>query len=244
VSARYDTIGRGYSAHRRTDPRFERRIHSALGDAATVVNVGAGTGSYEPDDRMVVAVEPSSEMLRQRTAGAAPAVQGAAEHLPLRDGAFDVALAVLTVHHWHDLRAGCAELRRVAERAVVLSFEPIVGRDFWLLEYVPEIGPLDATAPSVAEVVDALGGVTAIETLPVPHDCADGFLGGYWRRPDAYLDPAVRAGMSGFTLLAPDAVERGIARLRADLETGRWRRRHADLLARDELDLGYRLLVG
>ena len=243
MTARYDTIGRGYAAHRRSDPRFERAIHAALGDATSVVNVGAGTGSYEPRDRSVVAVEPSSEMVAQRAPDAAPVVRGVAEALPFVDATFDAALAVLTMHHWSDLRAGCAELRRVAGRSVVLGFEPIVGQDFWLLDYVPEIGVLDATAPSVAEVVDALGGVAEIAPVLVSHDCEDGFLGAYWRRPERYLDPTVRAGMSGFTLLDPSVVEPGIERLRRDLESGEWQQRHADVLARDETDLGYRLLV-
>lgn len=247
MTARYDTIGRGYARHRRADPRFERRIHGAIFDGparvTTVVNVGAGTGSYEPREVAVVAVEPSAEMVAQRAPGSAPVVRGGAEHLPFPDRSFDVALAVLTVHHWTDLDAGCAELRRVAGRAVVLAFEPIVGHDFWLLDYVPEIGPLDATAPSIVDVAAALGGVTRIEPLPVPHDCDDGFLGAYWRRPEVYLDRATRAGMSGFARLDQRVVDRGIERLRTDLDAGVWHERHADLLELQEVDLGYRLLV-
>ncbi len=244
MATRYDSIGRGYALHRRPDPRFERRIFDAIGDAASVVNVGAGTGSYEPRDRVVVAVEPSIEMVSQRPRGAAPVVRGFAERLPIARAAFDVASAILTVHHWTDLEAGCRELRRVADRVVVLAFEPIVAHDFWLLDYVPEIGPLDAAAPAIPSVVEALGGVGRIETVPVPHDCEDGVMGAYWRRPERYLDPEVRAGMSGLARLDPRHVERGIARLRADLDDGAWERRHAELLALDELDLGYRLLIG
>jgi len=219
-------------------------ISSAPRPGRSVVNVGAGAGSYEPHGLPVIAVEPSAEMVAQRPAGSAPVVRAVAEQLPIADGAFGVALAVLTVHHWTDLAAGCAELRRVAARVVVLTFEPIASHDFWLLDYIPEIGPLDSSAPSVAEVIEALGDVEAVETVPVPHDCRDGFLGAFWRRPDRYLDPATRAGISGLARLDPLVVERGIDRLRADLESGAWSERHADLLDRDEIDLGYRLLVG
>ena len=241
----YDTIGRGYTGQRRADPRVAAAIRVALGDARRVVNVGAGSGSYEPPDLSVLAVEPSREMIRQRPAGAAPAVQGVAERLPLADGSVDAALAVLTVHHWADRAAGLAELARVARRrVVVLTWDPARGDAFWLTaEYLPEIVALDAGRfPSLGDFERALGPIDA-RVLPVPDDCVDGFLGAYWRRPEAYLDPGVRGAMSGFAQLAPGRADAGLARLAEDLGSGRWESRFGHLRARGEADLGYRLIV-
>jgi len=239
--ALYDRIGRDYRARRREDPRIARRIHAALGDAASVVNVGAGTGSYEPRDRRVVAAEPSRVMLEQRAADAAPAVRASATRLPFRDVSFDASLAVLTIHHWPDLARGLHELRRIARhRVVILSFDPDF-HTFWLADYFPEIREIDrAQLPPLAEIRRQLGHV-AISDVPVPHDCADGFLGAYWRRPQAYLDPDVRSGISTFSKLRQ--LEPGLAALRADLASGAWQRRYGHLLALNELDVGYRLLV-
>jgi hypothetical protein len=242
--ALYDRIGDGYARTRQPDPRIAAALETALGDAVTVVNVGAGTGSYEPAGRRVTAVEPSAEMIAQRAAAAAPAVQGRAERLPFPDRSFDAATAILTVHHWEDVEAGLAELRRVAARVVVLTADPDQFERFWLVaEYLPGIGALDrAKFLPVARMRELLGGA-AVMPVPIPHDCADGFLGAYWRRPEAYLDPDVRAGMSSFRLLDRDEVEAGLSRLADDLRGGAWHRRHGDLLDRDELDLGYRLLM-
>jgi SAM-dependent methyltransferase len=239
--ALYDTIGRHYAAQRREDPRIARRIFDALGDAASVVNVGAGTGSYEPRDRRVVAVEPSRVMLAQRAAGAAPAVRASATQLPFPDAGFDAALAVLTLHHWPDLARGLRELRRVARhRVVILSFDPGF-HTFWLADYFPEIREIDREQlPPLAEIRRQLGSVEISDVL-VPHDCADGFLGAWWRRPHAYLDPGVRSGISTFSKLRQ--LEPGLAALRADLASGAWQQRYGHLLALDELDVGYRLLV-
>ena len=228
MTAVYDTIGRGYAGQRRADPRLAAAIRSALGNARSVVNVGAGGGSYEPSDLSVLAVEPSREMIRQRPIGAAPAVQ-----------------AVLTVHHWDDRAAGLAELARVARRRVViLTWDPARGDSFWLTaEYLPEIVAFDAGRfPSLGELERALGPLDA-RALPVPHDCVDGFLGAYWRRPEAYLDPDVRRAMSGFIQLSPGPADAGLARLAEDLGSGRWESRFGHLRARDEADLGYRLIV-
>lgn len=244
--ATYETIGVGYRSNRVADPRLERRIHAALGDARTVLNVGAGAGSYEPVDRAVVAVEPSPVMLAQRPAGSAPAVRGLAEALPVASDAFDAALAVLTVHHWSDPAAGLAELRRVARRQVVFQFDLEVSRAMWLAEYVPEAWALEAErTPPVDDVVGALGGPgrVRVEVLPVPRDCTDGFGAAYWRRPEAYLDPAIRAGISSLAQLDDGLAGAGLARLRGDLESGAWHDRHADLLGLDEYDGGYRLIV-
>jgi SAM-dependent methyltransferase len=242
MTAHYDRIGTTYARTRREDPRIAARIESALGDAASVVNVGAGTGSYEPPDRDVVAVEPSATMIAQRPPGAAPYVQGSAESLPFGDGAFDAAMAVLTVHHWRDQVAGLAELRRVArDRVVVFTWDPSYANTHWLVaEYLAGVVDRDVGRFWTPGAVAAAMGGARIEPVPIPHDCQDGFLGAFWRRPEAYLDPEVRAGMSVFHI--PGA-EDGLARLAADLESGAWARRHAGLLARDELDLGYRLLI-
>jgi SAM-dependent methyltransferase len=214
----------------------------ALGGARTVVNVGAGTGSYEPADRAVVAVEPSGVMLAQRPAGAAPAVRAVAEHLPLGDGVADAALAVLTVHHWSDWWAGLAELRRVAARQVIVTFDPGVSADQWVIrDYVPEIADLDAGRVPYAAMVDALG--AEVSVLPVGRAFPDGLLGAFWCRPEAYLDPVVRSRMSGFAQVDPAAVDRGMARLAEDLRTGEWARRNAGLDTLDEYDAGFRLLV-
>jgi SAM-dependent methyltransferase len=244
MAARYDGIGRTYTATRQTEPRIAARIWAALGDARTVVNVGAGTGSYEPHDRDVTAVEPSAVMIAQRAPDAAPAVQASAEALPFADASFDAAMAVLTLHHWDDWRAGCAELLRVARgRVAVLSWDPSYRRRFWLgPEYFDHLVDPDAEGfPSLAEQAAALD--AEVEVVPVPWDCRDGFFSAFWRRPEAYLDPAVRAGISTLAGREPELAE-GLRRLRADIESGAWARRHADLLELDELDLGYRLLVG
>ena len=238
----YERIGAGYTRHRRSDPRIVAQLDRALGDAHTVVNVGAGAGSYEPTGRHVVAVEPSPVMLAQRRARGAPAVRAVAEALPVADQAVDAALAVLTIHHWSDLDAGLAELRRVAHRQVILHFEP--GFAFWLPdEYLAELRVFESDrVPTPANVAAELGGAH-VEVVPVPSDCVDGFFAAYWRRPAAYLDPAVRASISFFAQLDAAAIEPGLARLRADLASGVWAARHADLLERDELDAGYRLIV-
>jgi SAM-dependent methyltransferase len=237
----YDRIGIGYRGLRREEPRIAEQIRAALAGCASVVNVGAGAGSYEPRDRRVVAVEPSLVMIRQRPVEAAPVVRGSATSLPFRDGSFDAALAVLTIHHWGDVGRGLAELRRVARRRVViLTFDTSVG-GFWLTDYFPEILQIDAeTMPAMAEVRRHLGPVTVTE-VPVPHDCIDGFLGAYWRRPEAYLSPHVRSAISVFARV--HALDAGVAALQADLESGAWHRRYGHLLGRAELDLGYRLVV-
>jgi SAM-dependent methyltransferase len=227
---------------RRADPRIAEQIVRAVGTGTTVVNVGAGAGSYEPPGT-VVAVEPSAVMIAQRPRAAAPCVQASAEALPFEDGAFDVALAVLTIHHWSGLPAGIAELRRIARRQVILTFDCDRTADFWLVrDYLPESVALDRRRLPPLDHITALLGGAHVETVPVPHDCTDGFFGAYWRRPQAYLDPAVRAGISNFALLG-DAAAQGLERLAADIASGQWARTNAGLLELGELDLGYRLLV-
>jgi SAM-dependent methyltransferase len=249
---RYDTIGLGYVAHRKVEPRWEALIHEQLGDGRVVVNVGAGTGNYEPADRLVLAVDPSSVMLQQRASGAAPGVRASGSALPLPSGCADVAMAILTLHHWDDWAAGLAELCRVAPRRIVLTMDFDMHSRFWFLQdYVPEVG--EATRglePGFARVATALGGGERgggnadVIPLLVPRDMHDGVLGAYWCRPEAYLDPAVRANCSGLALADPAVIARGVAALEADLASGEWERRHADLADLPALDLGYRLVVG
>ncbi len=241
MSHLYDRIGQGYTAVRREDPTIAAAVHAALGDARTVVNVGAGAGSYEPRDRDVIAVEPSPVMLAQRPVGAAPAVQASAETLPFADGSFDAAMAILSDHHWPDRAAGLRELRRVARRrAVVFQCDLEAQWGFWLLR--DYLKPHWEGAMTMTELAGHLG-AQRIEPVPIPHDCRDGFFSAYWRRPQAYLDPRVRDGISVFQLMPPGEVDAAIERLRADLESGAWARRNADILEREAMDYGYRVVI-
>ena len=241
IPAAYDTIGIDYADLRKPDPRIAARLWRALGDAVTVLNVGAGAGSYEPAGREVTALEPSREMIRQRSTTAAPAIQGEAEALPFPDRSFDAAMAVLTVHHWSNKARGLREMRRVSRGPVVLlTFDP-AHRDNWLLDYFPGLTSLDdRQMPPLSEYERHLGPV-AISPVPVPHDCSDGFLYAYWRRPAAYLDPRVRSGMSSFWALP--GIEEGLERLACDLDSGEWVRCYGAQLELGELDAGYRLVV-
>ena len=241
VAALYDTIGLDYRRYRRPEPRIAQAIEDALGDARRVVNVGAGAGSYEPPDRQVIAVEPSIVMIRQRARDAAPVVQASAMALPFRDAAFDAAMAILTVHHWSAWERGLQELRRVAGgRIVIVTWDPSHA-GFWLTDYFP--GTLSADRkifPSLTELGRVLGAVSVTE-LRIPHDCSDGVLGAYWRRPETYLDAGVRAAISTFSKLGD--VSGPLARLRQDLKSGDWQRRYGRVLDLSELDLGYRVLI-
>jgi SAM-dependent methyltransferase len=236
---KYDQIGVGYARHRHTDPRWMAPIVAALDGASTIVNVGAGTGNYEPP-AVCLAVEPSSEMINQRPAGSAPVVRGVAEQLPVRH--VDATLAVLTVHHWSDWRAGLAELRRVSDRQVVLAYDTAFHAEFWLVrDYLPEIAGLEASrpsAPAIAEELDA----SSITVLPLPWDFADAVFPAYWRRPERYLDHASRPG-SALAETEPAAVDRAMLALRADLESGAWARRNSEVLAAEEYDAGFRLIT-
>ncbi|MHB8245066.1 MAG: class I SAM-dependent methyltransferase [Acidimicrobiales bacterium] len=239
----YDRIGIDYVRQRQPDPRWQATLNHVLGSAKTVVNIGAGTGSYEPDDRYVVAVEPSNMMIGQRPAGAAPVLRASAEKLPIADRQFDVAMALVTIHHWRDWSAGLHEMLRVANRIVVLHFDPVVHGAFWLVrDYLPEMKALWCEVPTPQEVAGVLGSAAAIKELLVPWDCVDGFLPAFWRRPDAYLEPVLQQSMSGIQLLDPDVVSRGVEELRSDLNDGTWRRRNAALLDSDVLDAGWRLI--
>jgi SAM-dependent methyltransferase len=245
TTERYDRIGGTYTVTRRPDPRLAAAILPALGDAESVVNVGAGTGSYEPTDRAVIAVEPSSAMIAKRPSDAAPVVQGHAEALPLATNQVDAAMAVSTIHHWRDPHRGLRELRRVARRRVViLLWDAALAGSFWLTDqYLPEIERWTiAHLPTIAKIERELGPLE-VRPLPTPRDCTDGFLRAYWARPEAYLDPAVRGNISQFNLLPDFSIRPGLEQLDRDLQSGGWDRRHGHLRALEELDLGYRLII-
>lgn len=242
MAALYDDIGRTYSARRQSDPRIAAAIESALEGCSTILNVGAGTGSYEPQSCKVIALEPSLTMIAQRAVGAFPVVQGRAEAMPFAEGSFDAVLGILTVHHWKDRDKGFAECSRVARsRVVFLTSDFDVCARFWLFDYFPELLQADRHLfPGLSIYRDAFG---AIETIPVPvpEDCRDGFLGAFWKRPSAYLDPIVRDGISTFSKIGN--VDSNLRRLAQDLESGEWNRRYSFLKNQGSLDIGYRLVI-
>ena len=238
----YDTIGAAYTVTRRTEPRIAAQVWAALGDAQTVLNVGAGTGSYEPPGRDVTAVEPSAVMRAQRPAGAAPCVAATAESLPFEDQSFDAAMAFATIDHWQDPIAGLREMRRVARRVVVFTKDFSDPDLFWLnRDYLPEFADLLIGRPSLTDLARVIG--ARAEPVLIPWDCADGFYEAYWRRPAAYLDEHVRRGMSIWARVGPDAEQRTVRSLRDDLASGRWAERNRDLVGLEAAELGLRLLV-
>jgi SAM-dependent methyltransferase len=240
----YETHGVGYAGRRRADPRIAAAILEALGDARSVLNVGAGAASYEPDDRWVLAVEPSATMRAQRPADAAPALGCGAESLPLDDASVDAAMACVTIHHWRDRAAGLAELRRVARGPIVVFTFELDALIPWQLDYFAE--PLALERPrfgTVEEVAAELGGATRIETIPTPADCTDGFFEAFWNRPEAILDPTVRASQSIWQLVEPGVEERIAARLAADLESGRWDEEHGALRGQQSYAGSLRLVI-
>lgn len=238
----YDTIGIDYARYRRPDPRIEAILTEAVGSARSALNVGAGTGSYEPSGLDLVAVEPSAEMARQRPPFSAPVLRAVAEDLPFRDRSFDAVIAILTLHHWSDWRRGLREMRRVArDRIVVLTWDP-EHPGFWLTEqYFPEILSVDRRfMPTITAISQVLGPLE-VRHVPIPRDCTDGFLGAYWSRPENYLDAGVRQAISTFAKISD--VEAGVQRLAADLRSGAWQNQNGKLLTLSELDLGYRILI-
>jgi SAM-dependent methyltransferase len=241
----YDRMGIGYAEVRRADPRIAAAIHGALGDARVVLNVGAGAGSYEPRDREVIAVEPSPVMIAQRPPGAAPAIQGVAEALPLEDESVDATMGVFTMHHWQDVERGLAEVLRVTrKRLAFVTLDLDVTAEMWLCrDYLPEIVEHDLCVFPTTRRLEAILPGMRMDAIPVPSDCTDGFCVALWSRPEAHLDPAVRRASSIWHQLPEAAVADGLGRLRADLESGEWDRRHGELRTRAELDIGLRLLT-
>jgi SAM-dependent methyltransferase len=247
TTARYESIGHGYARLRREDPRFRARILEALGDARSVVNIGAGAGSYEPRDRYVLAIEPSDVMAAQRARDAAPAIRASAGLLPLRDAAVDAAMAILSLHHWDAQRElGVREMRRVArDKVVILTFDPRVCGAMWLMaEYLPEVAALDhAIFPLPEQIASWLGGSVSIDVVPIPRDTPDWMLGSFWAHPERVLDADARAVTSGFARMPVPVVERVVAALSGDLADGSWDARHGALRSLDAYDVGLRLIV-
>lgn len=239
----YETIGRQYNSRRRPDPRIASAIRSALGDANSVCNIGAGTGSYEPEDISVTAVEPSETMISQRISRAG-VVRAKAENLPFSENEFDTAMAVLSVHHWENPKQGLAEMKRVSQRQVVFAFDHQAHNRFWLVQdYLPEIIEFESDRGLLfQEILDQLDATKVISVL-VPHDCVDGFQAAYWRRPELYLEADVQASISTFAQLPQDIVQRGMGKLKSDLESGLWHLRHGHLLNKTALDFGYRIII-
>jgi SAM-dependent methyltransferase len=245
-SPRYDRIGEGYAKTRKEDPRLRERIHNALGSSRTVVNVGAGTGSYEPRDRYVIAIEPSDVMAGQRPRELAPAIRATADSLPLRDGSVDAAMSVLSVHHWDQgQERGVRELRRVAAGPVVIvTCDPEISNAMWLMaDYLPEVADLDRrTFPHPEKLAAWLGGRTDVEVLPIPRVTSDWTLMSFWAHPERVLDAAARQATSGFARMEATVVDRVVTAVRRDLLDGTWDARHGDLRKLDAYDAGLRLV--
>lgn len=244
---RYDTIGDGYAQTRQEDPAIRDRLHAALGEARTVLNVGAGTGSYEPTDRHVIAVEPSDVMAAQRPRHLAPSIRATADDLPLRDQSVDAAMAILSLHHWDHCEQGVRELRRVTRGPVILlTYDAEVSARMWLVaDYLPETAETDRkTFPPPEQLGEWLGGEFTVETIPVSRHCKDWMLGSFWAHPERVLDPQARAGTSGFARLSADVEERVVTAVEQDLKSGAWDERHGQLRQLESYDAGLRLVVG
>jgi SAM-dependent methyltransferase len=241
----YEAGGSGYATQRRTDPRIATVVHAALGTARTVINVGAGAGSYEPAEREVTAVEPSASMRAQRPAHLTPAIDGVAEALPFNDDSFDAAMAMVTIHQWADADAGLREVRRVSRGPVViLTFDGDALDRLWLADYSPELIAAERTRyPAIDHVCQVLGGDCEVQAVPIPIDCVDGFTEAYYARPERFLDPAVRQSQSAWCFVSDADASRAVARLRADLESGEWDRHYGELRSRPEFTGSLRLIT-
>ena len=241
----YEAGGSGYAVQRRPDPRIAAYVHAALGDAETVINVGAGAGSYEPLDRDVTAVEPSETMRSQRPPELSPAIDGIAEALPFPDEWFDAAMATITIHQWRDLDQGLLEMRRVSRGPVViLLFDVEALPAGWLGAYLPEVVAAEvARNPSIDHVCEVLGGTSTVTNVPIPLDCTDGFSEAYYGRPERLLDPAVRRAQSSWGFLGPGVEQESVERLRAALESGAWDEKYGALRTQQEYAGSLRLVV-
>ena len=244
--ADYGRIGTGYAKIRQPDPRIAAQFHAALGEAKTVLNVGAGAGSYEPTDRIVTAVEPSASMRAQRPPHLATAIDATAETLPFADDSFDASMASVTIHQWPDIEAGLAGMRRVTTGPVViLTFDPVPPLHWWIQDYVPELLEVEAKRmPSIDRVAGAVGDVADVQTVLVPNDCIDGFGQAFFGRPESMLDPEVRRAMSAWSFVPDEVVERFVASLSTDLESGAWDERYGTFRELESFDVGMRLVIG
>jgi SAM-dependent methyltransferase len=237
----YDQLADQYKSYRKPDPRIAERIQFHLQDAKLILNVGAGIGSYEPENRNIVAIEPSFEMISKRRSSKTILIQGIAENLPFKDNIFDCSMGILTIHHWRNVFSGLQEMLRVTKGKIILFTWIGYGNNFWLEDYIPEIIDIDIKLfPTINELKQILGNVI-VETVEIPCDCTDGFMCAYWRRPEMYLNPDVRKAISTFSRI-PDINER-LNKLHDDIESGAWRRKHGHLLEKEFFDLGYRLIV-
>jgi SAM-dependent methyltransferase len=236
----YDQIGNEYSKLRIPDKRIESLIHNEIGSCQNIINIGAGSGSYEPKNYNIVAVEPSKIMISQRPIGSAPVIQAYAEYLPFSDKQFDLAMALLTIHHWEDLEKGLMEMKRVSKRQLIFTWDPTF-TGFWLTkDYFPEILKIDKKIFPQINFIESVLGPLKRQIVEIPHNCTDGFGSAYWRRPKAYLNPNVRAAISTFHKITN--VESGLSRLRDDIESGKWEAQNGHLLELESLDLGFLIL--
>jgi SAM-dependent methyltransferase len=189
----YQATAEAYAHYRQPDPEIAGFITRALGSSQTVVNVGAGIGSYEPDGLNVTAIEPSADMRQRRPAGR-PAFDAVAGHLPFANDSFDAAMSTFSIHQWPDVRAGLAEMRRVALGPVlVLTCDPAALDCFWLNDYCPEVIAVEARRyPSLDVIGTELGSTVDVKTVPIPLRCIDGFQEAYYGRPERFLDANAR----------------------------------------------------
>lgn len=244
--ADYGRIGAGYALIRQPDPRIAAQIMDAIGDAQTVLNVGAGAGSYEPVDRDVTAVEPSASMRAQRPTHLTPAIDATSDNLPFTDGSFDASMASVTVHQWPDLARGLGEMRRVTRGPVVImTFDPVPPEHWWMLDYAPELFEVEGhRMPAIADISADLGGTVEVRTVLIPIDCVDGFGQAFFGRPERILEPEVRRAMSAWSFVPDDVVARFDRELRSDLESGAWDSKYGRFRSLPEFDGGLRLVVG
>ncbi|MGN8022559.1 class I SAM-dependent methyltransferase [Phyllobacterium sp. 22229] len=243
--ANYGVIGTGYTQYRQPDPHIAEFIRAALGDARTVLNVGAGAGSYEPVDREVTALEPSASMRAQRPPHLPVAVDGVAENLPFPDQSFDASMATFTVHQWPDLAAGLAEMRRVTRGVIlILSCDPDELHRSWLAEYAPEMIAVEARRyPSMRSIRDGLGGRAEIIPVPIPLNCIDGFGEAYYGRPERLLEKGARLANSAWSFVDPSVAERFVDRLGDDLDTGVWDAMYGSLRKQPFFEGSLRLII-
>ena len=241
MAVNYNELANQYRHYRTPDPRIASAIWAHLAGAERVLNVGAGIGSYEPDNCEVLAVEPSEKMIALRPISASKVIRGFAECLPFSDGVFDASMAILTIHHWLDIRQGLNEMLRVTNGKIILFTWIGYGDDFWLEDYISAIRGIDAEIfPTLQELEEMLGSIT-VETIEIPHDCTDGFMCAYWCRPKAYLDAEVRKAISTFSRISD--IQDGLQNLEKDLHSGKWDREYGHLLAKQSRDFGYRVVV-